>query len=120
MEDKTFELLEKMYGELLSFKTNVNERFDGVEKRLYDVENEIKKLGATVDGEVKTKISSLYDGYITNTEKLDVIEGKTDVISAQQENLKHEVAEIKGEVNSMIKQINSNSYINSYCCLFLC
>ena len=72
--DKTFELLEKMYGELISFKTDTNKKFDGVEKRLDDVESEIKKLGVTVDVEIKTKIGSLYDGYTTNTEKLNIID----------------------------------------------
>ncbi|MCB2340767.1 hypothetical protein [Clostridium estertheticum] len=44
---------------LLFFITlHINKRFDGVEKRLDDVEIEIKKLRVTVDGEIKTIIGS--------------------------------------------------------------
>lgn len=49
MEDKTFKLLTKMYGEFSG-------RFDGVENRL-------KKVESLIENDVKKDISALYDGY---------------------------------------------------------
>lgn len=107
MEDKTFELLEKMYGELLSLKTDVNKRFDGVEKRLDSVESEIKKLGLTVDGEIKTKIGSLYDGYTANTEKLDVVDDKVDNIQIDINNLSMKTCNNDNRIIEMNKRLKS-------------
>lgn len=42
-----------------------------------------------------------------------VLEHKTDVISAEQENLKHEVVEIKGEVKSMRKDMSNVEIITA-------
>lgn len=38
MDEKVFELLEKLYGELLDFKQEVNGRFDKIEQRLTKLE----------------------------------------------------------------------------------
>lgn len=103
-----------MHGELLNFKTNVNERFDGVEQRFYglekrldNVENEIKKLGSIVDGEVKTKITSLYDGYIANTEKLDDVEDKVDNIQIDINNLSMKPCNNDNRIIEMNKRLKS-------------
>jgi len=48
-----------------------------------------------------------------HTQILRALEHKTDVISAQQENLKHEVAEIKGEVKSIGKDMCSVEIITA-------
>ena len=56
VEDKTFELLTRMYGEFSS-------RFDGVENRLNDLEKGQKKIESLIENDVKKDISALYDGY---------------------------------------------------------
>ena len=67
MEDKTFELLEKMYSE---FKTELNELKTGQ-----------KKLEAILEHDIKNDISALYDGYKQTYEKLEAIEDKVDALT---------------------------------------
>lgn len=42
MQDKTFELMEKMYTELVGFKKEMNDFRHQTEKRFDGIENEIK------------------------------------------------------------------------------
>lgn len=88
MEDKTFELIEKMYAEMQQGFKQTNERFDNIENRLGNVEDklgnvenrlngvegEVRKLGVKVDGEVTPKIEALLDGYKQNSEQLTRID----------------------------------------------
>ncbi|MGH4121119.1 hypothetical protein [Clostridium sp.] len=48
-----------------------------------------------------------------HTQILRALEHKTDVIAAEQENMKHDVAEIKGEVKSMRKDMSSVEIITA-------
>lgn len=68
--DKTFELLTKMYGEINGRFDNFENRFDNLENRFDNLENEVKKIGAKIDGEIIPKQQALFDGYAANTEKL--------------------------------------------------
>lgn len=67
MEDKTFELLSRMYGEFTEFRKETNERLDKVEGHLTRLENEHGK-----------KLDALFDGYKQTYEKLEAIEEKFD------------------------------------------
>lgn len=89
MEDKTFELLTKMYGEF-------SNRFDGVENRL-------KKVESLIENDVKRDISALYDGYKqTYEEVVDVkktmneISSKVDKLSDKIDKQEVEIKVIKG------------------------
>lgn len=48
-----------------------------------------------------------------HTQLLSALEHKTNVISAEQENLKHEVAEIKGEVKGIRKDLSNVELITA-------
>ena len=48
MEDKTFELIEKVYIELTSFKKEVNQRFDNMEQRMTKLEVNQEQLNDKV------------------------------------------------------------------------
>ena len=48
-----------------------------------------------------------------HTQILRALEHKTDVLSAEQENMKHEIAEIKGEVKSIRKDMSSVELITA-------
>jgi len=102
MEDKTFQLLEKMYGELIEFKKETNDRFDKIEneasetnsrldrienganetnsrfdtmnERFNRIENEVKKTNFTIEHDIIPKINVLFDGYKQNTDQLERIE----------------------------------------------
>ena len=69
MEDKVFDLLEKMYVEM-------QEGFDGVNKRIDSLETEVKETKdkiIVVEQEHGKKLTALFDGYKQNAEKLDRI-----------------------------------------------
>ena len=70
MEDKTFELLSKMYGEFTEFREETNTRLDYVERHIARLENK-------VDNNSK----ALFDGYKQVYEKLETVEGKVDKLS---------------------------------------
>ena len=67
MEDKTFDLIEKMYSEftnkfdglqksLTEFKTGTAEGFDGIESRL-------AKIETSIENEIKPNIKTSLEGY---------------------------------------------------------
>lgn len=84
MEDKTFELLTKMYGEFSS-------RFDGVENRL-------KKVESLIENDVKKDISALYDGYKQTYEEVVVVRKTMNEISSKVDRLSDKVDKQEVEV----------------------
>ena len=110
MEDKTFELLTKMYSEFskrfdgvdkrLDGVDNrldgVDKRLDGVDNRLDGVESRLTKLEMVIENDIRKDISALYDGYQKNYEKLTVIERKVDDLSDRVDKQEVEIKVIKG------------------------
>lgn len=87
LEDKTFELLEKMYSELLGFKKETTERFDGIEGHIIRLENDHGK-----------KLDVLFDGYKQSMEGIETINHKLDKLTDRVEN-----QEIKLQVLKSVK-----------------
>ncbi|ABR46478.1 conserved hypothetical protein [Alkaliphilus metalliredigens QYMF] len=77
MDDKLFQLMEKMYSEMQEGFKKVNTKLDSVESRMSSVEFRMDKVEKTVlnmeDSHGK-KLDVLFDGYKQNSEKLDRIE----------------------------------------------
>lgn len=70
MEDKMFELMSKMYSE-------VKQGFAAVDKRLDNIENDIKDLKKDVvrlENDLKPKVEATLDGYKQHTDMLERIE----------------------------------------------
>jgi hypothetical protein len=63
MNEKTFELLSQMYGEIRQGFSNVNNRIDSMDKRIDDLGKQVAKLEYR-HGE---KLEALFDGYKTNS-----------------------------------------------------
>ena len=82
VEDKTFELLTKMYSEF-------SNRFDGMENRL-------KKVESLIENDVKKDISALYDGYKQTYEEVVDIKKTVNEISSKVEKQDVEIRVIKG------------------------
>ncbi len=96
MEDKTFELLTKMYGEF-------SKRFDGVEKDIKDLKSDVKgidnrlsRVELVLENEIKKDVAILYDGYQRTYEKLTAVEQKVDKLSEKVERQEVEIKVIKG------------------------
>jgi predicted nucleic acid-binding Zn-ribbon protein len=74
MEDKTFQLLEKMYSE---FST----RFDKVEADIQGLKGDVRGLKNDVlriEHDHGQKLQALFDGYKQHDQRLDVLEKKID------------------------------------------
>lgn len=73
MEDKTFELLTKMYSEFTGFGKEINEKLDKKADK-----SDIVRM----ENDHGQKLQALFDGYKQNTEKLEHIEKE---VSRQEE-----------------------------------
>ena len=80
-----------------------------MDKEILDILRIMQSDMKSMQGDIKS-IKTTQDEH---TEILRALEHKTDVISAEQENLKHEVAEIKGEVKSIRKDMSSVEIITA-------
>ncbi len=80
MEDKTFELIEKLYIEFTDFRKETGERFDGADQRF----DSIDKRLAFIEQEHGKKLQTLFDGYKQHSDQLGRIEqlvsGHDDII----------------------------------------
>jgi hypothetical protein len=70
MEDKTFELLERMYSEFIEFRRETNKRFDNLESEV----RELKKDVLGIENSYGKKLESLFDGYKQHERKIMAIE----------------------------------------------
>ncbi len=82
MEDKTFELLTKMYSEFSS--------------RFENVENEIKKVQIKLEHNVEPQIKVLFEDRDSIHKKLDSIEQKIDVLTNRVDKQDIQISVIKG------------------------
>ncbi len=104
MEDKTFELLEKMYVEFSEFRKETNVRFDNVENRLGNVENRLGNVENRL-GNVENRLDSV-EGHITRIEndhgkKLDALfDGYMQLAEGQQE--------IKLQLNELFSRVEKH------------
>lgn len=92
MEDKIFELMTKMYGEMQQGFSNMNNRLekleskvDSIDERLMKVENKV----TVMEDENKLRFNALFDGYKHNTEVLYGLE--TDIKNLTKVVNNHEV-----------------------------
>jgi archaellum component FlaC len=89
VEDKTFELLTRMYNEFSG-------RFDRVEDRLGSVENELKKVQIKLEHTIEPQIKVLFEDREYVHEKLNSIEQKIDTLSTRVDKQDMEIHVIKG------------------------
>lgn len=69
MEDKTFELLEKMYSEFLGFRKDTNDRFDELESKIENNHQNIVKIQTNLEQAIQPKVQLAL-------EKLDMVNSK--------------------------------------------
>ena len=58
-------------------------RLSSVETRFDNVESEVKIARITIENDIKDNIGLLFDGQITNSQKLDRLENKLDEVIAK-------------------------------------
>lgn len=77
MEQKIFELMEKMYGEMQKGFTEVNKRLGKLEEGQDKLGNQVAKI----ENDLKPKIEVALDGYKVVYEKLENLENKVDQLA---------------------------------------
>lgn len=77
MEDKTFDLLSKMYGELTEFRKEVNNEFKVTNSDIRSLKNDILRI----EQNHGSKLEILFDGYRQVYDKLETVEKKVDDLS---------------------------------------
>ncbi|NLK34302.1 MAG: hypothetical protein GX301_02470 [Gracilibacteraceae bacterium] len=70
MEDKAFELIEKLYIEFTGFRKETRERFDGVDQRFDGIDRKL----TFIEQNHGKKLQALFDGYKQHSDQLDRIE----------------------------------------------
>lgn len=88
MEDKTFDLLEKLYSEFSECRKETNIRFDKLESNVRGLKNDIIRI--------ENKMDVLYDGYKVVYEKLQEHDKRFDAIEEELEKHDVEIRVIKG------------------------
>ncbi len=96
MEDKTFELLTKMYGEFTNRFDKMESRLSTLEKGQLKLENGQKKIESLIENDVKKDICALYDGYKQTYEEVVDIKKTMNEISLKVEKQDVEIRVIKG------------------------
>lgn len=76
MENKMFELLEKMYVEFSEFRKETNSKFENLDSKFGNLEKRQQKLEMLIENDIKPRIETLFDGYKQNTEQLSRIENE--------------------------------------------
>jgi len=79
MEDRTFELMEKLYNEFTSFRKETRERFEGIDKRLDGIDERLDSMDMRllfIEQDHGKKLQALFDGYKQHSDQLDRIEAK--------------------------------------------
>ena len=69
MEEKTFELIEKMYNEF-------GKRFDALENDIKELKDHSRKTNVIIEHEIVPKITTLFDGHKQNSDILSRIESE--------------------------------------------
>ncbi|QNU65480.1 hypothetical protein EHE19_011115 [Ruminiclostridium herbifermentans] len=98
MEDKTFDLIEKIYSELLQFRKETTTRFDKLESAQQDVVQRLSKLEAKVEHGIEDKLQILGEQGSATTTKLDEH-------SLQLTNLNNKMDYLALSVNSQDKRL---------------
>jgi predicted S18 family serine protease len=85
MEDKTFELLTKMYNDF-------NQKFEEVKSDIKKISNQVIKL----ENDLEPKVDALFDGYKQLAEGQKEIKSQLNTISAKVENQDLQITVLKG------------------------
>lgn len=95
MEDKTYDLLAKMYSEFSDFKGEFK-----------DLNNKVARIEMKMEHNIETKIQALFDDRNGVHKKLDSIEQKIDELTNRVDKQDLEIRVIKGENQKQVRADN--------------
>lgn len=94
MDEKMFDLLEKMYIEVQDIKSNM-----ACKKDLDNVHDELKHNMVQMENKMDENNKALYDGYKLSYEKLESLKRKVNKVDKNVREQDLEIKVIKGGVN---------------------
>ena len=92
MEDKTYELMTRIYNEFTSFKSDMNEFRKETKEDLRGLKNDVIRL----ENEHGKKLDALFDGYKQLTEGQEEIKSQLKVLSSKVEKQDMQITFLKG------------------------
>ncbi|KGG81218.1 hypothetical protein Y919_01545 [Caloranaerobacter azorensis H53214] len=98
MDDKTFELLEKMYVEILEIKQDVKSNAQAIAQNAQAIAQNAKAIArveSIIENQIERKIDALFDGYKQNSERITRLEEKVDRLIDRVERQEVEIKVIK-------------------------
>lgn len=96
LEEKIYELMEKMYGQMQNgFKELRSEMQNGFRELRGDI-NRLEEGQVKLENELKEAKSALFDGYKQTYEKLEDLENKVDKLAATVESHDVKIEVIRG------------------------
>lgn len=103
MEDKMFELMGKIYGELSEFRKETNTRLDNLEKRQEELEKGQMvlqkgqiKIEAILENDIKNDMKAVFDGYKQTYEEVREVKEALENLASKVEKQEVEIKVIKG------------------------
>lgn len=96
MEDKTFDLLTKMYNEFSGKFDKIEVNFGKLEKEMKETNTRLTKIETCIENEIKPDIKSSLEGYQMVYEKLMNQEKAIEIINNKLEKQDVEITVIKG------------------------
>lgn len=92
MENKTFELLTKMYGEFSEFRKETSRKFEEVKFDIQNVSNQVVKLEIGHGH----KLDALFDGYKQLAEGQEEIKSQVTALASKVESQDVQITVLKG------------------------
>ncbi len=89
MDDKAFDLLEKVYIELQDTKKEVKKDISDVKKDIKNLNNRVIKTEILIENSIALQINSLFEAQMITNEKLGRVEKKLEEISQKVD--KHDI-----------------------------
>ncbi len=108
-----------MNNEVLDILKSMQDDMKSMQGDIKSIQSDIKLMKGnmkSMEDEMKSmqgEIAGIKGTQDEHTQILRALEHKTDVISAEQENLKHEVIQIKGEVQGIRKDLSNVELITA-------
>ena len=96
MEDRVFDLLEKVYIELQNTKTEFRSDIKDIKGDLNSINNRLTKIEIKMENEVKNKLDLLYESQVDTNRRLDSLEKKMDELTEKVDQNDSKIKVIEG------------------------
>lgn len=95
MDDKILDLLEKVYIELQSTKTELKGDINGLKDDVANIDRRLTKLETRIENDVTNKLDLLYESQVDTNKRIEIIDKKIDELNhkVNQHDLKIKVIE---------------------------